>query len=304
MTRGAFSRGASVSFCRGASPRSSCEGLDQLGIGEAGIPDFRIMNDTLRAATGWEIVAVPGLVPDLAFFRLLADRKFPAGFWIRKPEQIDYIEEPDIFHDVFGHVPLIMRPVYADYLEAYGRAGLAAAEHGALKRLARLYWYTVEFGLAQTPEGLRIVGAGIASSPSETIFALESPSPNRVAFDLGRVMRTRYRIDDFQETYFVLDGVEAWPAPRPRPPRAALAEAWEAATIEPGDLQPGGPRPRPRRRPLPPRQGSPENRRVKPDRQGRQPRPVLLDATPPDGLRAAGSPRRRVYSSVGRAADS
>jgi phenylalanine-4-hydroxylase len=188
------------------------DGLDRLGIGEEGIPDFRVLNRTLKAATGWEVVAVPGLIPDLAFFRLLADRKFPAGFWIRKPEQIDYIEEPDIFHDVFGHVPLIMQPIYADYLAAYGRAGLVAAEHGALKRLARLYWYTVEFGLAQTPEGLRIVGAGIASSPGETIFALESPSPNRVAFDLGRVMRTLYRIDDYQETYFVLDGVEAWPA--------------------------------------------------------------------------------------------
>ena len=188
------------------------EGLDRLGIGEAGIPDFRVMNQRLKAATGWEVVAVPGLIPDLAFFRLLADRKFPAGFWIRKPEQIDYIEEPDIFHDVFGHVPLIMQPIYADYLAAYGRAGLVAAEHGALKRLARLYWYTVEFGLAQTPEGLRIVGAGIASSPGETVFALESRSPNRVGFDLGRVMRTLYRIDDFQETYFVLDGVESWPS--------------------------------------------------------------------------------------------
>lgn len=188
------------------------EGLERLGIGEEGIPDFRVMNERLKAATGWEVVAVPGLIPDLAFFRLLADRKFPAGFWIRKPEQIDYIEEPDIFHDVFGHVPLIMRPVYADYLAAYGRAGLAAAEHGALKRLARLYWYTVEFGLAQTPQGLRIVGAGIASSPGETVFALESQSPNRVAFDLGRVMRTLYRIDDYQETYFVLDDVEAWPS--------------------------------------------------------------------------------------------
>jgi phenylalanine-4-hydroxylase len=188
------------------------EGLDRLGIGEAGIPDFRVMNRRLKAATGWEVVAVPGLIPDLAFFRLLADRKFPAGFWIRKPEQIDYIEEPDIFHDVFGHVPLIMQPIYADYLAAYGRAGLVAAEHGVLKRLARLYWYTVEFGLAQTPEGLRIVGAGIASSPGETVFALESRSPNRVGFDLGRAMRTLYRIDDFQETYFVLDGVEAWPS--------------------------------------------------------------------------------------------
>jgi phenylalanine-4-hydroxylase len=214
------------------------DGLDGLDIGEAGIPDFRVMNKRLREATGWEVVAVPGLIPDLAFFRLLADRKFPAGFWIRKPEQIDYIEEPDIFHDVFGHVPLIMQPIYADYLQAYGKAGLVAAQHGALKRLARLYWYTVEFGLAQTPQGLRIVGAGIASSPGETIFALESSSPNRVAFDLGRVMRTLYRIDDYQETYFVLDGVEAWPTLD----LERLIPLWRSletqADLEPGHLLP------------------------------------------------------------------
>jgi phenylalanine-4-hydroxylase len=214
------------------------EGLDRLGISETGIPDFRHLNERLRVATGWEVVAVPGLIPDLAFFRLLADRKFPAGFWIRKPEQLDYIEEPDVFHDVFGHVPLIMQPIYADYLEAYGKAGLVAAEHGALKRLARLYWYTVEFGLAQTPQGLRIVGAGIASSPSETVFALESTSPNRVAFDLARVMRTLYRIDDFQETYFVLDGVEAWPSLD----LATLIPLWKSLEAEP-DLEPGDIRP-------------------------------------------------------------
>lgn len=214
------------------------EGLDRLGIGEEGIPDFRVMNQRLKAATGWEVVAVPGLIPDLAFFRMLANRQFPAGFWIRKPEQLDYIEEPDIFHDVFGHVPLIMQPIYADYLESYGKAGLVAAEHGTLKYLARLYWYTVEFGLARTPEGMRIVGAGIASSPGETIFALESPSPNRVAFDLGRVMRTLYRIDDYQETYFVLDGVEAWPSLD----IGRLIPLWKElegqGEIEPGQIQP------------------------------------------------------------------
>ena len=208
------------------------DGLDALGIGDTGIPDFGVMNERLRAATGWEVVAVPGLVPDLVFFKLLADRRFPAGFWIRRPEQIDYIEEPDAFHDVFGHVPLLMQPLYADYLAAYGRAGLQAAEH--LPRLARLYWYTVEFGLARTPEGLRIVGAGIASSPSETVFALDSPSPNRVGFDLARVMRTRYRIDDFQETYFVLDGPESWPALD----LDRLLPLWRALDAEP-DLDPG-----------------------------------------------------------------
>jgi len=209
-------------------------GLEALGIGETGIPDFRVMNQRLRAATGWEVVAVPGLVPDLVFFKLLADRRFPAGFWIRKPEQIEYIEEPDVFHDVFGHVPLLMQPLYADYLAAYGRAGLRAAAHEALHRLARLYWYTVEFGLARTAEGLRVVGAGIASSPSETVFALESPSPHRVGFDLSRVMRTRYRIDDFQETYFVLDGPEAWPALD----LDRLVPLWRALEGEP-DLDPG-----------------------------------------------------------------
>jgi len=223
---------------KGRMPDQFLEGLERLGIEETGIPDFRVMNERLKAATGWEVVAVPGLIPDLAFFRLLADRKFPAGFWIRKPEQLDYIEEPDVFHDVFGHVPLIMQPIYADYLEAYGKAGLVAAEHGALKRLARLYWYTVEFGLAQTPEGLRIVGAGIASSPSETIFALESPSPNRLAFDLGRVMRTLYRIDDFQETYFVLDGVEAWPSLDLDRLIPLWRELEGQEDLEPGDIRP------------------------------------------------------------------
>ncbi|MGJ3265072.1 MAG: phenylalanine 4-monooxygenase [Salinarimonas sp.] len=210
------------------------EGLDRLGISDDGIPDFRAMNQRLRATTGWEVVAVPGLVPDVVFFKLLADRKFPAGYWIRKPEQIDYIEEPDVFHDVFGHVPLIMQQVYADYLEEYGKAGLEAARHGTLHRLARLYWYTVEFGLARTPEGLRIVGAGIASSPGETVFAIESASPNRIGFDLGRVMRTRYRIDDYQETYFVLDGPDAWP----RLDIAGLVPLWRELDREP-DLEPG-----------------------------------------------------------------
>ena len=215
------------------------EGLDRLGISDEGIPDFRVMNERLHAATGWEVVAVPGLVPDIAFFSLLADRRFPAGYWIRRPEQIDYIEEPDIFHDVFGHVPLIMQQIYADYLEAYGKAGLEAARHGTLHRLARLYWYTVEFGLAHTPDGLRIVGAGIASSPSETVFALESASPNRIGFDLGRVMSTQYRIDDFQETYFVLEGVDAWPALD----LDSLIPLWKELDrrpdIEPGDVLAG-----------------------------------------------------------------
>jgi len=158
--------------------------------------------------TGWQVVAVPGLVPDEVFFDHLANRRFPAGHFIRKPEELDYLEEPDVFHDVFGHVPMLMHPVFADYMQAYGIGGLRARNLGMLPNLARVYWYTVEFGLIKQSEGLRIYGSGIASSYTETFFALDDASPNRIRFDVERVMRTQYRIDDFQETYFVIDGFE------------------------------------------------------------------------------------------------
>jgi phenylalanine-4-hydroxylase len=187
-------------------------GLRGLGIGPERIPDFRDINNVLSQATGWHVVAVPGLVPDDVFFAHLAARRFPAGYWIRKPEQLDYIEEPDIFHDVFGHVPLLMQPRYADYMAEYGRAGLHLAGQPALANLARLYWYTVEFGLMQTPAGLRIFGAGIISSAGETVYSLESPVPARVRFDTARVLRTLYKIDDFQRIYFVLSGYGDLPA--------------------------------------------------------------------------------------------
>ena len=183
-------------------------GVEGLTIAAEGIPDFRRLSGVLGKATGWQVVAVPGLVPEAVFFEHLANRRFPATRWIRSPQQLDYLPEPDIFHDVFGHVPLLLHPVFADYMAAYGRAGVAAGADGAIERLARLYWYTVEFGLMDTAAGLRIYGAGIASSRTESIFCLESPSPNRIGFSLERVMRTRYRIDDFQQTYFVIDDFE------------------------------------------------------------------------------------------------
>jgi phenylalanine-4-hydroxylase len=158
--------------------------------------------------TGWQVVAVPGLVPEDVFFEHLANRRFVAGNFLRTPEQIDYLEEPDVFHDVFGHVPLLANPVFADYMQAYGQGGLRAMQYGALHKLARLYWYTVEFGLIETPEGLRIYGAGIVSSHGETRFALDSDSPNRLGFDLERVLRTHYRIDDFQQAYFAIPSFE------------------------------------------------------------------------------------------------
>ena len=189
-------------------PGRACDqflkGLDALDLHGSGIPDFKRMNEALNRLTGWTVVAVPGLVPDEVFFEHLANRRFPAGQFIRKPHELDYLEEPDVFHDVFGHVPMLMNPVIADYIQAYGEGGLRAQRLGKLAHLARVYWYTVEFGLVQQADGLRIYGAGIASSYTESVFALDDASPNRIRFDLERVMRTHYRIDDFQESYFVI----------------------------------------------------------------------------------------------------
>ncbi|HOY77892.1 MAG TPA: phenylalanine 4-monooxygenase [Hyphomonadaceae bacterium] len=179
-------------------------GHETLNLNRGGIPDFAVINEELKARTGFTVVAVPGLVPDEVFFNHLANRRFPAGQFIRGRHQLDYLQEPDIFHDVFGHVPLLTNPVFADYMEAYGKGGLRAMKFGKLKNLAALYWYTVEFGLIETPKGVRIYGAGISSSKDESIFALDDPSPNRIRFDLERVMRTEYRIDDYQQSYFVI----------------------------------------------------------------------------------------------------
>lgn len=184
------------------------QGMAALPIDAQQIPDFRRLNEVLMPRTGWQIVAVPGLVPDDVFFEHLANRRFPAGHFIRQPDELDYLEEPDVFHDVFGHVPMLMNPAMADFIQAYGQGGLRAQRLGVLEMLARVYWYTVEFGLVQQADGLRICGAGIASSASETVFALDDPSPHRVRFELPRVMRTLYRIDDFQETYFVIQHLD------------------------------------------------------------------------------------------------
>jgi phenylalanine-4-hydroxylase len=193
-------------------PHRACDaflnGLDALDLHGRGIPDFDQLNKKLFGLTGWRIVAVPGLVPDAVFFDHLANRRFPTANFIRRPNELDYLQEPDIFHDVFGHVPMLSDPVFADYMQAYGKGGLRALSLGRLHNLARLYWYTVEFGLLETPTGLRIYGAGIVSSRTESIFALSSPSPNRIGFDLERVMRTPYRIDDFQQVYFVVPSLQ------------------------------------------------------------------------------------------------
>lgn len=201
-------------FARQAAmlPGRACDaflrGIDVLKLEKPGIPDFAELNKRLMAATGWQVVAVPGLVPDEVFFDHLANRRFVSGNFIRRADQLDYLQEPDVFHDVFGHVPMLADPVFADYMEAYGKGGLRSLELGSLKKLARLYWYTVEFGLMRENGGLRIYGAGIVSSFAESVFALDDASPNRIGFDLERVMRTEYRIDDFQQNYFVIDSLE------------------------------------------------------------------------------------------------
>jgi phenylalanine-4-hydroxylase len=188
-------------------PRYACdefnETLRALDFGAA-IPRFDVVNPKLAAATGWRLVAVPGLLPDLTFFEHLAHRRFPVTVWLRTPQEFDYIVEPDIFHDFFGHVPMLFNPVFADYIQAYGRGGLKAHAQGAIEMLARLYWYTVEFGLIDTPRGLRTYGAGILSSGGELPYCIDSPDPNRIGFDLLRIMQTRYKIDTYQETYFVI----------------------------------------------------------------------------------------------------
>ncbi|WP_417449639.1 phenylalanine 4-monooxygenase [Kordiimonas sp.] len=184
------------------------DGLHLLKLSDGGIPKFADLSAKLMERTGWTVVAVPDLVPDEVFFDHLANRRFPAGNFIRSEAQLDYLEEPDVFHDVFGHVPLLANPVFADYMEAYGKGGQRAMGRGVLKNLARLYWYTVEFGLINTPKGMRIYGAGILSSKSESIFCLEDNSPNRIHFDLVRLMKTDYRIDDFQQTYWAIDSFE------------------------------------------------------------------------------------------------
>ena len=185
------------------------KGLDVLHLSRPGIPELDELNEKLFARTGWTIVSVPGLVPDDIFFDHLSKRRFPAGNFIRAADSLDYIEQPDVFHDVFGHVPLLAQPEVADFMQAMGAEGLSALRAGALHRLARLYWYSVEFGLAMEGEDLRIYGAGLLSSFGESHFSLESETPRRRAFNIPEVLRTRYRSDAFQRGYFVIPSFAA-----------------------------------------------------------------------------------------------
>ena len=180
-------------------------GVDRTDLARGGVPEFARLSQQLTALTGWSVVPVPMLIPDHVFFWHLANRRFPAGNFIRTREAFDYIQEPDVFHDVFGHVPLLSDPTYADYMQEYGRAGWKAIRYNRLKALGALYWYTVEFGLMLEGDSVRAYGAGILSGPTEAVFAVEAESPNRIMLNVDRVMRTDYVIDDLQPTYFVIE---------------------------------------------------------------------------------------------------
>lgn len=217
--------------------------MAKLDLSDRGIPDMAKLSKKLSALTGWQVVPVTDIVPDEIFFDHLANRRFPAGAFIRPEAEFDYLQEPDVFHDIFGHVPLLADPVFADFMEAYGKGGQRAArEFGSLHHLARLYWYTVEFGLIKSGDGLRIFGAGILSSPTESVYSLESDKPKRIELDLIRVMRTNYIIDDVQQTYFVIDNFDSLLEEclkdfRPHYERLAQLDDLAASAILPEDRQ-------------------------------------------------------------------
>jgi phenylalanine-4-hydroxylase len=211
------------------------------------IPDLDQVNAVLTPASGWRLVAVPGFIPDEQFFRHLAARQFPVTVWLRKPEEFDYLVEPDIFHDFFGHVPMLFDRGFGDFMQRYGEHGLKALDMGALSLAARLYWYTVEFGLIDGDDGLRAYGAGILSSGGETPYSLESPLPLRVRFDMRRCMRTRYRIDDFQKTYFVIRSIDELKAAVAQDLAPLMRALQHESELQPDALYPGD-------EPVPPRE--------------------------------------------------
>ncbi|HET7676117.1 MAG TPA: phenylalanine 4-monooxygenase [Gammaproteobacteria bacterium] len=183
------------------------EALERMQFPTDHIPQPEETSAVLRKYTGWEVAPVPALIPFDEFFRLLSEKKFPAASFIRTREEFDYLQEPDIFHEVFGHTPLLTDPRFAEFTHAYGKAGLNASKEDRVM-LARLYWFTVEFGLMNTPAGLKTYGAGIVSSIGETPYSIESDKPKRLPFDPVEALRTPYRIDIFQTVYFVIDSLD------------------------------------------------------------------------------------------------
>ncbi len=216
--------------------KENLEGLEKLHIRRDRIPQFSEVTGRLKGLTGWDVVAVPGLVPDEIFFKLLSEKKFPSTCFIRTPDKVDYLQEPDIFHDMFGHIPLLAHKTFADYMEAFAHIALNCLKRNELKRASRLYWFTIEFGLIQTAEGLRTYGSGIVSSYKETLYCVESPTPLRIPFSMERIMRTNYRIDDIQENYFVIKSFDDLFQSTLTDPNILIDKVASMADIEPGTL--------------------------------------------------------------------
>ena len=185
------------------------EGLDLLHLSHPGIPDLAELNAKLKGRTGWETVAVPGLVPDVIFFAMLAERVFPVGNFIRSFEQLDYLEEPDLFHDIFGHVPMLSHPGFAAMMEHSGHLGLSAIAAGHGEWAARLYWHSVEFSLCREAGEVKILGAGLASSFGEFRVSLDSDEVVRPRFTIEDAIATPYHSDAFQPLYMVSDDVDS-----------------------------------------------------------------------------------------------
>ncbi|MEP1421358.1 MAG: phenylalanine 4-monooxygenase [Erythrobacter sp.] len=194
---------------QGLASDTFLEGVRALELDTMGVPDFDRWNERLREVTGWEVVAVPGVIPNEPFFKMLAERKFPLANFLRQGPSFEYSDEPDMFHDVFGHMPMFIDPTFGEFMNAYGRAGIRAERQGMSDWLGRLYLHTVEFGLIRQGGGLRAYGAGLMSSYAETVHALTSGAPRRLQFDLPRLMRTQWPFDEFQPTYFVIESFDA-----------------------------------------------------------------------------------------------
>lgn len=185
------------------------DGIDLLRLSHPGVPDVDGLNAILAPRTGWRVAAVPGLVPDDVFFAMLSQRVFPVGNFIRSREHLDYLEAPDCFHDMFGHIPMLAHHDFAEMVEHVGRLGLAAIAAGEGSRVARIYWHSVEFGLALEGGKLKILGAGLASSFGEAHFSLESGEVERIPFSVKKAVRTPYRHDTFQPRYLVSKSLDA-----------------------------------------------------------------------------------------------
>ncbi|MDN3653176.1 phenylalanine 4-monooxygenase [Thalassotalea ponticola] len=195
-----------LSCIQGKACDEFIDGLERLNLPVDRIPQLSEVSDVLLQATGWQCHPVPALIGFGEFFRLLSERKFPVATFIRSERDFDYLQEPDIFHEIFGHCPLLTNPAFANFTQLYGQLGLQASKEDRVF-LARLYWFTVEFGLLETEQGLRIYGGGILSSPGETQYAIDDPKPLRKPFDVIDVLRTPYRIDIMQPVYFLLQSI-------------------------------------------------------------------------------------------------